>query len=378
MNRKAVQTAGYFGAFFTLGAVIASLGPTLSGVASNVNRSPAEVGFLFSIRSLGYLSGSLLGGYLLERLTSHLVMGPALLLAGLMLFLLPGINFLTLLLLLLFIIGVSLGAIDVGSNTMLTRLYQRESGPYLNAMYLIAGAGSFLIPLALGVLDLNSGYLALALLTAGVGVYLLLTPSPASPTEEKSQAQGDRQLFYLAVFCLLAFLFVGIEISYGGWIFTFFIEKSLGVQQAAYTITSLFWIAITLGRLISIPVSTLLEPSVNIFLLLFVGLLSAGLMSLFPEQTWTVWAGTAGVGFGLSALFPTTFRHLQRISNLQTSSYGLVWASGSLGGIALPWVIGEAFQELGPVSLMTITLMAWALALALFALLSLHHRQDRH
>ena len=53
------QTLVYNAAFFSLGATIASLGPTLPFLSSNTGASLALLGLLFTLRSAGYLTGRL-------------------------------------------------------------------------------------------------------------------------------------------------------------------------------------------------------------------------------------------------------------------------------------------------------------------------------
>ena len=71
MSLAARQTAAYFAAFFVLGATMASLGPTLPYIASNTGTTLASLGLLFTLRSGGYLLGSLVSGRLYDRFPGH-------------------------------------------------------------------------------------------------------------------------------------------------------------------------------------------------------------------------------------------------------------------------------------------------------------------
>jgi FHS family Na+ dependent glucose MFS transporter 1 len=370
MKAKHSQTAGYFSAFFILGSVIASLGPTLPDLAAAVDRNPDSLGFLFSIRSLGYLTGSLLGGYLYERIRGHRVMSASLVILALALGWIPQNVLLLPLVLLLFAAGAGLGALDIGSNTLLARVHHKNSGPFLNGMYLLAGIGSMLTPLYLSQVGFRLDYWGLGLLAVLAAAWLALTPSPGPENTDLENQNRAVNPTFLLIFCLLAFLFVGIEISYGGWIFTYAQRIELPGPDSAYLLTSLFWLSITAGRLIAIPVSAVLKPSPNVLLLLGGGVLSSTLTALLPISPAAVWLGTAGIGLSLSAIFPTTFHLIKKIAPLPEKSYGLVWASGSLGGMFLPWLSGELVSRIGPVSLMTIILISWLAALGLFLLLT--------
>ncbi len=52
---------------------------------------------------------------------------------------------------------------------------------------------------------------------------------------------------------LFFFLYVGAEVGFGGWIFTYAVALDLGSETAAAYLTSAFWGALTFGRLLTIP-----------------------------------------------------------------------------------------------------------------------------
>ncbi len=375
MKTSTRQTLGYISAFFILGAIIASLGPTLPELAGQVGKNVSALSVLFSTRSLGYLCGSLFTGVLLDRIPGHHLLAVALTTGLLLLSIIPEVSLLTLLGLVLFLVGCTLGALDVGSNTLLAQTHGEKSGPYLNAMYLSAGVGSFLIPLYFGYVVPDTGYQSLALFIAPLACWMILTPSPPKPSQDEVEDPLPDQHEILILFALLALLFVGLEVGYSGWIFTYYQQRALGPDHTAYMITSLFWIAITLGRTLAIPTAVYIQPTRSIFSYLIGGLVSTGLMILFPEQNWSVWVGTAGVGLSLAAIFPTTYNYIQKTTQLSGKQNGMVWSVGSMGGIILPLLIGWGIGTLRATSMMVFVLLSWSLALILFLTL-LHRKQD--
>ncbi len=360
------QSIAYFSAFFLLGAVISSLGPTVPGLASQVGMDTTDLGMLFSTRSFGYLFGSLLAGWMLDRMRGHTYLTIIFLSLGVFLYLVPSIPYLLLLGAVMFMIGVGLGSMDVSSNSLLALVHDRQSGPYLNAMYLAAGVGSFLTPLYAGYVSLKSTYITLAVLVVPLILWLLMTPSPQNSGPEEEEKPSPINMNVIILFSVLAFLFVGLEVSYGGWIFTYFLERGIGPESAAYTITSLFWIAITLGRLIGIPISVHVKPVRIILAYVVGGVLSTAIILILPAQSWPVWVGTAGIGLCLATLFPTTFNYIQRTNEINTRLSGTVWSVGSAGGIIIPLLIGWSFDGFGPRSMMFIVLITWILTLVVF------------
>lgn len=360
------QSIAYFSVFFLLGAVISSLGPTIPGLAIQVGVETTDLGMLFSTRSFGYLFGSLLAGWMLDRTRGHTFLTLILLLLGLFLYLIPSLPYLFLLGAALFVIGAGLGSMDVSSNTLLAVAHDTESGPYLNAMYLAAGVGSFLTPLYLGYVSLELAYFTLAILVIPIILWLLTTSSPRDAAQESQQISPSINTTVVILFALLAFLFVGLEVSYGGWIFTYYLERGIGPESSAYTITSLFWMAITLGRLIGIPLSAHIKPGRMIITYLIGGVLSTALVLFLPKHNWSIWAGTAGIGLCLATLFPTTFNYIQRTNDISSRLSGIVWSVGSAGGIILPLLIDWGFDGYGARSMMFIVLTAWVLTLGIF------------
>jgi FHS family Na+ dependent glucose MFS transporter 1 len=354
-----------------LGAIMASLGPTLPGLAEVAGVTLATMGVIFSARSFGYLSGALLGGTLYDRIKGHIILGTFAFIAAVTLWIIPTLVVFTILAAAMFVVGLSQGGTDVGCNTQLAWVHREKVGPLLNAMFFIAGLGSFFIPLLLGELSLLWGYRLLALALLPVAILLIATPSPQAGEVthgNTSSLPSNQKIVFL--FMLLAFIFTGVEVSYGGWIFTYFNVSNLGSGSAAYQITSLFYLAITLGRLISIPLATRFKSQSMIWGYLGGAALSAALMTLLPDQPWSVWVGTAFLGLSIAAIFPTTFTFVRSITQLSGKQTGLVWASGSFGAILLPWLIGRGIELRTPASMMTTLLILWLLAMGLFLILA--------
>lgn len=65
---RLTKTLAYYGAFIGLGLALASLGPTLPGLAELTGASLSALSTIFVARSAGYLSGAMLGGRLFSTL----------------------------------------------------------------------------------------------------------------------------------------------------------------------------------------------------------------------------------------------------------------------------------------------------------------------
>jgi fucose permease len=250
----------------------ASLGPTLPGLAGQTAAQLGAISYLFIGHSLGYMGGSFFGGRLYDRVPGHLVLVAMLVLMAAMLALVPLISLLWLLAVAWLLLGVSGGALDVGGNTLLVWVHRRQVGPYMNALHFFFGLGSFLIPIIVAqAIGLSGGiawaYWVLALLVLPVALWVARVPSPPSPNATNDQAADKRPVEEarsgidirqtVILICLLLGLYVGAEAGFGHWIYTYAVALDLNDATTAAYLTSAFWGALMVGRLLAIPLAAL-------------------------------------------------------------------------------------------------------------------------
>jgi fucose permease len=364
-------TAGYFGSFVVLGLAVAALGPTLPSLAENTGSSLGMISLLFTAHSLGYLLSAVFGGYLYDRLPGHPVMVACLLLIGAMLALVPIVPELWLLFAIFLIEGLAAGSLDIGGNTLLVWYHREGVGPFMNALHFFFGVGAVLAPIVIaGLVALSGGitwaYWALALLALPAALWLLPRPSPAAPEAAEDEPTGGVKLVLVALIALLFFLYVGAELGFGGWVYTYALTLGLGTETSAATLTSGYWGALTLGRLLGIPVAARVRPRSILAGSLLGGLLSIVLIMLRPQSTVALWAGTLGMGLLTGPVFATVMVLAGRHMTITGRLTGRFFIGASLGGMFLPWLIGQLFVPAGPQSLLVA--VAASLALALGAL----------
>jgi FHS family Na+ dependent glucose MFS transporter 1 len=370
MSLPARQTSAYFAAFFILGATMASLGPTLPYIASNTGAALASLGLLFTLRSGGYLLGSLLSGRLYDHLPGHRLLGIGIFLGALSLAVIPQISSFAVIIVLMLLIGLAEATLDVGSNTQLVWVHGARSGPYLNGMFLFAGVGGSLSPLLLAYIGGTWGYRILALISLPVALWVFFTATPPRRTQEEDLPASILSPFLFATFCLITFIFIGGEVGFSGWIYSYAYELGLGTERTAGMLTSLYWLGITLGRVAAIFISARIKPG-HIVLANLTGLvISLGLILLNPASQTFLWIGSFGFGFFLAPVFPTTFAYLERKTPITGTAAGVLWASGSFGAMVYPWVMGLQMGSIGPVNIMVTLAVSFGVALILFGWVS--------
>jgi len=375
--KKIPTTIGYYVAFVALGMTSASLGPTLPGLAEHTQTHLSEISYLFTARSLGYLLGSFQGGRLYDRVAGHPVMAALLLIMAVMMALVPSTSLLWLLAAVLLILGMAEGAVDVGGNTLLVWVHRHKVGPFMNGLHFFFGAGAFLSPIIIAQVVLLSGditwaYRVLAVLILPVVVWLLRLPSPKAQVVSKDDPAGQVNRLLVVLIALFFFLYVGAEIGFGGWIFTYAVALDLGGEATAAYLNSAFWGALTLGRLLGIPISARFRPR-SILLGDLVGCLaSMGVILLWPNSLTAIWMGALGVGLSMASLFPTTLSLAERRMTITGQVTGWFLVGASAGGMFLPWLIGQLFESIGPRVTMSAIIVDLVVAVAVFAALILY------
>lgn len=373
-QKKLSITIGYYIAFIALGLVEAALGPTLPQLAENTGTALREISFLFTARSLGYLLGSFTGGRLFDRMPGHVLMTGFIVLMAAMMVAVPMVPLLWLLTLSLFFIGLAQAGIDVGGNTMIVWVHREKVGPFMNGLHFFFGVGAFLSPIIVAQLVLLSGdivwgYWALALLTLPAVVWLLRLPSPSPETHSEDGQTGRINPWLVALFAVFFFTFVGAEISFGGWIFTYITTFDLANETTAAYMTSAFWGSLTFGRLLSIPIAARVRPRTILTADLIGSVISLGLIVLWPDVLPVVWVGAMGFGFSMASVFPTTISVAERRMPITGNVTGSFLVGASLGGMTLPWIIGQLIETVGPRIIIYTIFGTVLMAVVIFAVL---------
>ena len=329
------------------------LGPTLPELASHTHSQLSEISFLFTARSLGYLLGSLQAGRLFDRYAGHPILVVVLLgIAGAMA-VIPIVSILWVLALVLLLLGVVESTVDVGGNTLLVWVHGRKVGPFMNGLHFFFGLGAFLAPVIVAQAVLWSGdiqwaYWSLAILILPIALSFLRLPSPPIRVAPSQGEAGHADLRLVSLISLFFFLYVGAEVSFGGWIYTYVTALNLTSEAVAAYLTSAFWGALTLGRLLSIPLATRFRPRQILLADLAGCLASLAILLLWAHSLLAVWVGSFGIGFSMASIFPTTLSLAENRMALTGRVTSWFFVGAGAGGMFLPWIIGQLFEPLGP------------------------------
>ena len=370
------RTFGYYFLFVCLGLDAAILGPTLPALASQTTSRLGEMGLVFLVGSIGYTLGTIIGGRVFDRLPGHPVLGIAQLFAATLIFFIPLATSLWVLLAILVCKGFAEGFVNTGANALLLWTHGEKVAPFMNALHFFFGLGAFLSPLLVAqVVGVAGGYRyaywALAAIAAVAGLRMLTMSGSPHPSQahSKDTIQNPRgPIPYALVISSMLFLFfyVGAEITFGGWVYTYAVTLNLASAAGAAYLTSAFWAAFTVGRLISIPAATRFTPK-QVILTALIGCLSIlALGIIFSGSSATLWLMAIGLGFCMAPIWPTGFTLAGQSIAMTGRITGVILLGDSLGGMVLPTVVGKVIEGSGPRSMVSLVFGSLVLNLLAF------------
>lgn len=369
---RLVKTFAYYSAFVVLGLAASVTGPTLDGLSRHTHSSIDQISYLFSLRSLGYMGGSILAGRLYDRVKGHPLMATGVTIIALMMFLVPLMPFLWMLAGVVLVLGVAEGLTDVGGNTLLIWTHRDELKTFMNGLHFFFGFGALLSPIVVGVVlaqtpDFKWAYWLLAALMLPGAIWVSRLPSPKPIVTHEDRPVRPVVPLLVGMLAVFMFLYVGAEVSYGGFISKYAIERKLASDASAAFLASGFWGALTAGRLLGIPLSGRFTARKILLADLLVVLVGLGVVLAAPGSLAILWTGTVLVGLGMASIFPTVLILAEENMTITGFVNSFFFIGSSLGGMVQPWLIGQLFRSLGPGAVLTVIGIASLLDLALFA-----------
>lgn len=351
-----VLTGGSFLSFFVFGFVDNLKGPILPSLLRDLDLNYSQGGGILFGAYIGFVIATLITGPVADMAGNRVV----LMLAGV--FTLMGLagaslaNSYGLLFGAMLVFGLGMGAIEVGGNGLIAELHQRNRGRYMNLLAVFHGVGSLLVPMYASAL-LSAGIswrqaMQSVLPLAGVlGLFFLLTPSPARPVKEtgggfnwtEARRSGFRPTmlgYYLAIF-----FYVSTELGIGAWLVAYLEDaRGFSLPQASLYL-SLFFACLMAGRLVGSVVvdrigylQSIFSAAIASLICLLLGLLGPPILVLFLPLS----------GLFLSIIFPTMVAAVSDGHPENTGVIlGLLFAAGGLGGAVGPWAVGVASNNLG-------------------------------
>jgi MFS transporter, FHS family, Na+ dependent glucose transporter 1 len=353
MSPQSYRLPAYFLTFVGLGLTTGIIGPALPTLAANTGSDIAQIGLLFLARAVGDIGGSYLGGKLYDRFSSRAIMPIGLGGLAVVLALIPHLSLLWLLLLASALMGLAGTLVNVGGNATTVWLYGPRSGGPLNGIHFSFALGAFLAPIIFAQSLLRGGgataaFLLLALFATIPLLWLWRLPAvPIPPAPSAAETPPPNRAF-VALACLIFFLFIGAELAFGGWLYTYALALGVATETSAAYLTSAFYGAVMVGRLAAVWLANRLRPRTILLSDLLLALVSAGLIWLRPFDSAALWLGVIGLGLGIASIFSAMLSLAQRRIRVTGQFTSWLFMSAALGATLFPWLMGQLFTAVGP------------------------------
>ncbi|RXN14091.1 sodium-dependent glucose transporter 1 [Labeo rohita] len=274
-------------------------------------------------------------------------------------------------------VGVSMGVLDTGGNVLILNTWGEQAGPHLQALHFSFAAGAFVSPIIAKLLfghgsDNASSYstgLPLSISTSTtltsmtayfvIGAFVLLVSliffflySCTSPNSDKTKTPSGKQLFskrhniLIFLLSLFFFFYVGSEVAYGSFIFTYGKDYVHMKPAEAAGLNSLFWGTFAAGRGLAIFFAACLHPGILILLSLVGTTVSALLLCLFSRNSPMLWTCTAIYGVSMSTTFPSGISWVEQYTTVTGRSAAVFVVGAALGEMVLPALLGFLLGQL--------------------------------
>jgi FHS family Na+ dependent glucose MFS transporter 1 len=373
-KQKIPSTVLYYTSFIAMGISMAAIGPTLTDLAVATQASLGEISILFTARSLGSLIGSVGGGRIYDRMPGHRLMAAMILGMAFLSALVPFMPMLWLLTAVLFFTGMVQGILNIGGNTLLVWTHGDNVGPFMNGLHFFFGVGTLVAPVIVAQMVLHGGslasiYLLLAVIILPSAAVAFVTSPKPPHVENISERSGNNNLALIVLIGAVFGCYSGASTAFGGWVYTYAVKMRLADATLAAYLTSIFWGALTVGRLVAIPIAMRFKPQAILWADFAGALLSLVAMFLWPQSLAAVIVTSAGFGFALASIYPTTMSLAGRLMPISGRVTGLFSIGNSAGMMLIPWIIGQFFEG-APQSMTAILLIDMAVALAVLFVLS--------
>ncbi|MEV0373121.1 MFS transporter [Streptomyces sp. NPDC050636] len=357
-----------------IGALLALHGPVVPALRERFGLSESTAGLALASQSLGAVLGVLGFHAIHPRIGNRavLVWSYLTMLLGTLTFGLSGSW--PMMLTAAVITGLGLGGVDFAiSRLFLIGLGAR--GPVLlNVAHGCFGLGTVLAPAVIAVVGPDHygaafvvvGLLTLIPLVCIRGVHPRPTPAQIAgePAANSGRAPERRLAVVLGGFVAVYMLHFAVQSGIGNWEPTHLQELGHGTT-AATAATSLYWLAMTIGRFLVAPLAR--RWSAATIVTTACALMTVSVL-LVPVTALTPWAYVAA-GLCIGPIFPNGLTWLNQTTSAAGNAMAYVIAAAMLGAVAFPPVLGAGIQSYGvgalPVMLSVLSVLTLAISIAL-------------
>ncbi len=336
--------------FFTYALTTSVVGTFMVDLLNDFQMEVSTGGVFTVFQYIGCMAGVFLSGFILNRYHKKELCLATFGLLTVLLLAMSRIRRLIPFLLLLFLLGMTSKSLDMIVNTTISMQHEEKKGMYINLLHGCFGAGSVLGPLlAAWMLKISLSWQTVyGCFGAGSAALLALFAVFYSDAEEKPvQGRAEKKMDFTVMrepgmyaLMLALFCYCGHQCGINTWV-PLFLQYRFGVSLFVGSVgTSVFWIALVIGRLACARLALHVKEET----LLGVGLILAALLHLagilVPHIAASM-AGYAAAGLFAGAAIPLILTlGYQSCPDRQSSVSVVLFLCISLGQAVFPWVMG--------------------------------------
>ncbi|KAG1649736.1 Major facilitator superfamily domain-containing protein 4A [Nymphon striatum] len=152
-----------------------------------------------------------------------------------------------------------------------------------------------------------------------------------------------------ALMCFIVCCYDGLQALYADYIYSYAVEGASAIdnRDAAY-LSACFWGFFALGRLISVPIATILTPACMLFINITGCTFALIFMQVGGNNETVIYAGTCMFGLFLSSVFPTAVSWIEQYINANTIITSILVLGAATGEMCFPVIVGQTFETGGP------------------------------
>ena len=188
----------------------------------------------------------------------------------------------------------------------------------------------------------------------------------------KDHKHNDR--WYVAQILSLMFVFyffyIGIEVTYGGYIASYAVCSLDFSKSTAAILTSVFWGTFALARAVSILLAAYKLSPGMMMVIDIIGSISAMIfLSAFLSSKVILWVGSAVLGASIASMFPTAISWAEQYIEITGKRAAVFVVGASFGEMVVPLVTGRLFTVYKPSFFIYCTFASTVTATLLFVML---------
>ena len=379
-NKKMVCliTCGTYFAFFTFGFVDNIKGAVLPVLLDSLNFRYSAGGTILTGSYIGFFIATLFAGVLSDLTGKKQVI----LLAGAALVI--GITFFSsfisfrMLFISMLVLGFGLGSLELGCNSIIAEIYEKNKGKYLNLLSFFHSFGSTVAPYYVGKM-LVSGFswqsiyrfsLIIVIILPLFFLFVRYPKKSSNPMENFQIKEVAKALFNKKTlwFYLFVTAYCAAEIGMGSWLVEYLQSVKGQSVTTSTTFLSVFFGCLMVGRLIgSLIVDRIGYLKIMIIcssiatLCIIVGVINSVALTFFLPIT----------GLFFSLLFPTATAAIASFSIRNKGiAMGIFFSCAGIGSIIGPWFIGYISESIGiGLGFSSVLIFCGVMIIALFTML---------